>query len=105
MHPLVRELPLGLTMSASGEPRTGLICPTRAESVEKVPGIVNSGSRMRFAKREARDHVWRSLSNRWPSQRDYDLMQRDGCSDDFVSTISARAQFRSFSTESALVGH
>src|SRR4051794_41685579 len=50
---------------------------------------------MRFAKRE------RSFKYGWPSQRDYDLMQRDGCSDDFVSTISAKAQFRSFSTESA----
>src|SRR3954447_2209164 len=53
--------------------------------VEKLPGLVNSGSRIRFAKREARDHVWRSLSNGWPSQRDYDLMQKNGCSDDFVS--------------------
>src|SRR3954454_19905633 len=53
--------------------------------VEKLPALVNSGSRIRFAKREARDHVWRSLSNGWPSQRDYDLMQRNGCSDDFVS--------------------
>src|SRR3954462_9249950 len=40
--------------------------PLSADSVEQLPGLVNSGFRMRFAKREARDHVWRSLSNGGP---------------------------------------
>src|SRR5947209_15985768 len=80
-------------------------CPLLADSVEKLRGLVNSGSRMRFTKRDARDHVWRSSSNGWPSQRVYDLTERGGRSDDCVSTISTNAYFRTFSTVSAQSGH